>query len=507
MSRFTRRALLQGSAATLAAGYGFRPHGVAAGSFAAARTSNATSALDDLRARLNGTLMLPSDSGYATAGAPANGRYRDILPIAIARVADEADVVTCVNWCVENGIQPVARGGGHSYAGFSTTTGLLIDLRRLNGVSIDHHSGSVVCGGAALNGDFFIATENSPHFLPGGTCLGVGIGGLCLGGGIGYNTHWAGLTCDHLQASRIVTADGSAREIDPGNDADLFWACRGGAGGSFGINTSFTFDLVEAPQADIGYYRFEWQGADAAAAVLAAFDTLIQSAPPALNAVAMAEATAVSAGGPAEAIHVMSRGQYIGSLDELRDLVSPLLEAAKPTTETLESLPFWQMQRMIATNEPPQHCFGDICRYAAAPLPASAVDAVVELLIDSPSRSDDANCAFWSLGWVGGDVVNGIDRTDTAYVHRGVTSLLRPTTVWPNDAPESVANDLIGWTSDAIAAIAPHTLAESYQNFPNRLIDDWQTEYYAENWSRLVEVKTRYDPDNLFQNPQSIPPA
>ena len=93
-----------------------------------------TTALDDLRSRLNGTLMLPGDSGYAAARAPANGRYADILPVAVARCADEADVVTCINWCNENGVPPVGRGGGHSYAGFSTTTGLLIDLRRLNSV-------------------------------------------------------------------------------------------------------------------------------------------------------------------------------------------------------------------------------------------------------------------------------------------------------------------------------------------------------------------------------------
>lgn len=503
MSRFSRRALLHGGVAALGASV-LVPAG---GAFGHAQTTTATSALDDLRARLNGTLMLPNDSGYSSAGAPANGRYRDILPIAIARVADEADVITCVNWCVENGVQPVVRGGGHSYAGFSTTDGLLIDLRRLNEVHVDRGSGTVVCGGAALNRDFFIATENSPLYLPGGTCLGVGVGGLCLGGGIGYNAHWAGLTCDHLQASRIVTADGELREIDSGNDADLLWACKGGAGGSFGVNTSFTFDLVEIPQDGVGYYRFEWWCADNAAAIMAAFDSLIQTAPPALNAVAMAESTAIGSEGPAGAIHTMSRGQYIGPLDELRDLVGPLLAAATPSVETLEAMPFWDMQRLIATEEPAQHCFGDISRYSDAQLPTSAIDNIVDLLIDAPSRTDDANCSFWSLGWVGGDVMNDIGRTETAYVHRGVSTLLRPTTVWPNDAPESVANDLIGWTSDVIGAIAPHTLAESYQNFPNRLIDDWQTEYYAENWDRLVDVKTTYDPTNLFQNPQSIPPA
>ena len=127
----------------------------------------------------------------------------------------------------------------------------------------------------------------------------MGVGGLVLGGGIGYNTHWAGLTSDHLVASRIVTADGGVLHIDPSHHPDLFWACRGGAGGSFGINTQFTFHLVRIPSADVAFYRFDWRGADAAAAVLGAFDRVLKKAPAALNAVAQAQAVPVGTGGQA----------------------------------------------------------------------------------------------------------------------------------------------------------------------------------------------------------------
>ena len=504
MKTFSRRSFVSGAASTLAVGTYINPSAAFARQ-ATPRSSAESSALDDLRTRLNGTLMLPGDSGYTAASASANGRYLGTRPAAVARCSDEADIVTCISWCNENGVLPVGRGGGHSYAGFSTTNGLMIDLRRLNTVQIDRRAGMVTCGGAALNNDFFVATEDGPLFLPGGTCLGVGIGGLTLGGGIGYNAHWAGLTCDHLQASRIVTAAGEVLEIDPSTNSDLYWACRGGAGGSFGINTSFTFDLVEAPQAEIGYYRFEWTGADAAFAALSAFDALIQAVPDAFNGVIMAEATEVGDGGPSEAIHVMSRGQYIGPLDELRDLVAPLLAAATPATQTIENRTFWDMQRMIASGAPDPHSFGDISRYSRERLPDSVTAELVDLLVACPHRSSDANGSIWSLGWVGGDVIGRFARTDTAYVHRDATTLLRPTTVWPNDAPESVGNELNAWTDQVIATIAPHTLDESYQNFPNRAIENWQQQYYAENFDRLVDVKTAYDPGNLFNNVQSIP--
>jgi FAD/FMN-containing dehydrogenase len=311
-----------------------------------------------------------------------------------------------------------------------------------------------------------------------------------------------------LLASRIVTAAGETVEIDDTAYTDLFWACRGGAGGNFGINTSFTFKLVEVPQADVGWYLFRWRGADAAAAVLTAFHKVLQGAPPALNAVAMAQASKIGDGGPREAIDVMSRGQYIGPLDELRDLVQPLLDATpedQQTAQTLEAKTFWDVQRLIATGEPPPHSFGDISRYAAEPLPDSAVAAVVDLLVECPSRSDDANGSIWSLGWIGGDVVNAFSRTETAYAHRDMLTLLRPTTVWPNDASPSVSDGLNQWTDEVIATIAPFTPEESYQNFPNRSLTNWQQLYYAENFERLVDAKTKYDPHNLFNHPQSIP--
>ena len=506
MTRINRRSFLRGGmAAAIGLGSGtgaglvWKPRRIAA------QEGVEPAALADLRARLNGTLMLPGDSGYPSASAPANGRYLDIRPAAVARCADEADVVTCITWCNEHGVAPVARGGGHSYAGYSTTTGLMIDLRRLNSVEVDRRNGTMVTGGAALNGDYFVALENGAHFLPGGTCLGVGVGGLVLGGGIGYNTHWAGLTCDHLLASRIVTAAGEVLEMDESAYNDLYWACRGGAGGSFGINTSFTFKLVEVPPSNVAWYRFDWRGADAAAAVFTAFHKILANAPAALNAVAMAQATPIDGGDPRAAIDVMSRGQYIGPLDELRDLVQPLLAETRPTQQTLQEMTFWDVQRMISTPEPDPHAFGDISRYAAEPLPDSTVADLVDLLAACPSRSKDANGSIWSLGWIGGDVVNAASRTETAYVHRNMMTLLRPTTVWPNNAADPVRDGLNQWTDEVIATIAPYTPEESYQNFPNRSLENWSQLYYAENLARLIDVKTKYDPHNLFQNSQSIP--
>jgi FAD/FMN-containing dehydrogenase len=508
-----RKFLRTGSSAfglSVAAGLGVRPataRGLVRGRSGPAALV-AGSPLDTLRKLLKGELLVPGDQGFPAAIAPANGRYLDVIAMAAARCADEHDVATCVDWARRYGVQPVGRTGGHSYAGYSTTTGLIIDLGRLNSVRIDHDNGTATVGGGALNANVFKATVGGPLFLPVGTCLGVGVGGLALGGGIGYNTHWQGLTCDHLRSSRIVTAAGELLDLSAEQHSDLFWACQGGAGGSFGLNTEFVFELAEVPKQNVTFYRFDWRGADAATAVLSTFDDVLSTAPTALNAVAQAQAVPVGRPGPREAITAFSRGQYIGPSGELYDLVRPLIAAAGlPVHITINEMPFWDAQQIFASTEAEKHSFGDISRYANKPLPQAVVAGMVDLLAKCPSRSDDANGALWSLGWIGGPVVDAKSRTQTAYVHRNMHTLWRPTPVWPNDAPESVGAGLIEWTNEVIDLLRPRTPNESYQNFPNRLITDWQQEYYAENYDRLVRVKTRYDGKNLFRNFQSVPPS
>ncbi len=463
----------------------------------------ADNALEELARRLRGELLLRQDPRYGNASQPANTRFDAVRPLAVAACIDEHDVATCVNWCGENGIQGVARTGGHSYAGFSTTTGLLIDMAALDGVVVDKN-GRAEIGGGAVNHDVFQRTEGGPFILPGGTCPAVGVSGLTLGGGIGYNTHWAGLTCDHLLGSRVVTASGELLHVDGSNHSDLLWACRGGAGGSFGINTSLTFQLAKIPRPEVAFYRFDYRGADAAGKVLMAFDTMLQNAPRELNAVAMAQATKVGAGGPREAIATFSRGQYLGPLEELVELVKPLLHAAQPREVSLKTLPYWEMQQQFLTEATAPHAWGDHSLYSRAPLPEEVMAKVVELLVECPSRDEHNNGSFWSLGWVGGKA-NEVDRRATAYVHRDALTLLRATSVWEANAPQSVGENMVAWTEAVIRTIAPYTSGESYQNFPNLAIGDWQSEYYGENFNRLVDVKTKYDPGNFFHNAQSIP--
>ena len=385
---------------------------------------------------------------------------------------------------------------------------MLIDLGALNRVVIDAQKGTAVVGGAALNADVLAATAGRPWLLPGGTCLGVGVGGLTLGGGIGYNTHWAGLTCDHLRSSRIVTAGGEVLEIDATTNSDLFWACRGGAGGNFGINTSIYLRPGEAPRTAVTFYRFDWRGADAAAAVLAAFDKLCRRRPPELNAVAMAQASRSAAGGPREAIDVMSHAASSSARS-----ISCATSCAPSSS--------WHAPPDVGPGEvdsgtcsgssPPRstevHSLGDISRYARQALPDSASARWSSCSPPARAGPRTTNGSFWSLGWVGGRRGQLVGRhRDRLRAPGRCRTLLRATPVWAEDAPAfvSATSSSPGPTSDR--ADRPHTPNESYQNFPNRGSTTGRRPYYARELRAPVDVKTKYDPDNVFRNPQSIPP-
>ncbi|HEX8152599.1 MAG TPA: FAD-dependent oxidoreductase, partial [Thermoanaerobaculia bacterium] len=203
---------------------------------------------------LRGRLILPGEQGFAMAAWPNNARFADVRPLAIAMCADDQDVRRCVTWARDQRVPFVIRSGGHNYAGFSTTPGLLIDVKPLSGVQVDLKNGLAIVQGGANNQDVASALRAYPFAVPSGRCPTVGTSGLVLGGGWGFAATHSGLTCDSLVATDSVLADGS--KIPVSGKHDLFWAVRGGGGGNFGVNTSFTFRLHEVR--DVTTFNIVW---------------------------------------------------------------------------------------------------------------------------------------------------------------------------------------------------------------------------------------------------------
>ncbi len=276
MSALTRRDFVRnGAAGALAL---WLPNGLIERAAAAGGRRVQPSAFADLRKRLTGTLLLPGDAGYtqtepsrrtpvSTPSARPPSRNARTRPMsqpassgrsrtALSRWRAAADTATP---------ETRPRPGCWSTSGGSTASSSTSAPAWPS--SGEPHS-TRTCSTRRSK-----ATSSCQAAL---AWASAWVGGLVLGGGVGYNTHWAGLTCDHLRGSRIVTAAGDVLKIDDSHHSDLFWACRGGAGGNFGINTSFTFELARVPRQDVAFYRFDYRGADAAGAVLSAFEKLLR---------------------------------------------------------------------------------------------------------------------------------------------------------------------------------------------------------------------------------------
>src|SRR4051794_30896405 len=213
---------------------------------------------------VRGPVITPTDAAYAHARLPYNERYDAVRPLGIVQPLSAADVRAAVAWARKNKVRVAVRSGGHSYAGYSTTSGLVIDMRKMSGIAV-HPTGTVTIGAGARLIDVEAALAGRGRSIPTGSCATVGIAGLALGGGVGFASRAYGTTADNIVSLAIVTADGRNLTCDATHNRDLFWACRGGGGGNFGAVTRFTLRTHPAPP--VSYFSAAWPWSETTAAV------------------------------------------------------------------------------------------------------------------------------------------------------------------------------------------------------------------------------------------------
>ncbi|SHN47601.1 FAD-binding oxidoreductase [Cryptosporangium aurantiacum] len=450
--------------------------------------------LPGLRRVLDGPLLLPGDAGYPTAAQPFNVALGTRRPAAIARVASTADVRTCVLRAGGRGVPLAARSGGHSYPGYSTPDGgVVVDLGTLNTVTVKDDGTAIVGAGARLI-DVYAALAARGRALPAGSCPTVGIGGSTLGGGLGVLARSYGLTCDHLRAATIVTADGDMRRVDASHDAELFWSLRGGGGGHSGIVTEFTFDTVPAPTVTNFTLRFP---ATASARVLSAWSDWMQTAPDRTTSICGITAAAT----PTNRVTGTWTGPVAGLSAHLSALISAVGTA--PTSRTMATHGYLDAMRAFAgcLDKSIEACHPDTMpggtlrrdafrassRVADRPVDATTADAVVDLL----RRQTGMVLLFDSLGGAVGTLAPG----DTAFVHRRAHATVQ---VYSGRANSVTA------VTEVQQALRPLVGTGAYVNYLDAGQSDWATAYYGANLPRLRRTVRRYDPDGVFTFPQSV---
>jgi FAD/FMN-containing dehydrogenase len=458
-----------------------------------------------LAASLSGTLLLPPDSGYSAAGHLYNSVYTQ-QAAAIAQCQSTGDVQRCLSFARDAGVQVAARSGGHSYAAYSSCPGLVIDLANLQAVSVGSGGLATVGSGTVLI-DVYSQLAAQGRLLPSGSCPTVGIAGLALGGGVGVFGRAYGLTSDQIQTVDVVTADGVLHRCGPNSDEDLYWACRGGGGGNFGVVTSFGFRTQPIPEA-ITLFTLEWPWG-AAGDVLDAWLHFLPSAPDELWANCQLYSSGSVGGGL-----VKVTGVFVGSVSACNAALAPLTSAVDTaTTYNFVGPEEYLTATMIEAGcegkpvaqcaAPAQSPFVAKSSYIGGALPAATVRTITSALSSFPASLPGAGAGVVFDGY--GGAINTVGAGDTAFVHRSAVSCAQYSITYPGAPPtQSQKTAAADWLDHLQQAFAP-VAQGSYQNYIDPTLTDWQQAYYGSNLSRLQQVKRKYDPNGVFHFAQSIP--
>ncbi|GAC1345915.1 MAG: FAD-binding oxidoreductase [Ktedonobacteraceae bacterium] len=470
----------------------------------------------ELARSLQGTLIRPASPYYPTARQLFNRRFDHVYPAAIAYGVSPADVQTCLAFARRFDLPLTPRAGGHSYAGYSTTTGLVLDVTRMSAVTVDVEAGTANVGAGARLIDVYAALAPHGLVLPAGTCPTVGIAGLTLGGGVGVLGRKLGLTCDNLLAAQIVVADSRVLTCDADHEPDLFWALRGGGGGNFGVVISFTFRVH--PLASLSLFTLNWPWSSAAD-VLDAWQTWAPQAPDELWSSCWLQATSDKQSDPV----VQVNGVYIGSVPLLNSVLQQLTNriGAAPTNRYVSDASLLETmlyeancngQSVSQCHLPSQDPNGQLGRstfrsksdYFTHTLPRQGIEALVNAITAcqiSPTLGE---------GGIGvdafGGAINRVAADATAFVHRNALFSIQYAATWNASDPASVVAENHTWLNAMWQAMRPYASGAAYQNYIDSDLVNWQQAYYGANLPRLQHVKATYDSDNFFHFSQSIPP-
>ncbi|GIF07054.1 FAD-binding dehydrogenase [Actinoplanes siamensis] len=467
---------------------------------------------DGLRRHLDGDLARPGDPAYQNARRLASAQYDVIRPAAVTYCASTRDVQRVIRFAGHHGIPVAVRSGGHSFGGFSTGRGIVLDVSRLDHLATG--GGTVVAGPGVQQVDALHRLAPRGLMLAGGVCPNVCLGGFVQGGGIGFLTRSQGLACDRLISATVVLADGRVVRASRDEHPDLLWALRGGGGGNFGVVTRY--ELAPVHVTSMVNYTLTWPW-ERALEVIDAWQSWAVSAPGELGA--SLGVLDVDAGRSQPQVTVY--GAWFGRPDRL-DVLLDALETGAGTpavTRSVQQHPAYEamMQWYGCADLSADQChrvgyapdamlprtnfYATRNRMFARTLPPRDLRRALDVFAADRRPGQFRLFYFETLGGVSG----ARRRTDTAYVHRD-SVLVGGYALSLTDPAFTAADVAAGrrWLADGLTALDPASQHESYQNFIDPELDDWRAAYYAENYRRLSDVKHRYDPHRFFRFAQGI---
>jgi FAD/FMN-containing dehydrogenase len=455
-----------------------------------------TISIEQLRSRVRGEVIQPGDAAYDSARKVYNAMI-DKRPALIVRCVDVADVMAAVEYGRENKMLTAIRGGGHNGGGLGTCDdGLVIDLSRMKGIRVDAGARTVQVQGGCVWGDVDHATHPFGMATPTGFISTTGVAGLTLGGGIGYLTRSCGLTIDNLLAADVVLADGRLLTASEKENADLFWALRGG-GGNFGVVTSFLFRThpVKTVYAGPTFWPLEQT-----TEVMKAYREFILSAPENINGF-FAFLTVPPAPMFPAPLHLKKVCGVMwcctGPAEKAEQALKPMRSVGKPVLDFVGEMPFPVVQSLFDALYPP-----GLQWYWRADFVRELSDKAIAQHVEHGSKLPTMHSTMHLYTLDG--AAHRVGKNDTAFSYRDANWAQVIVGVDPDPANK---DKITKWCKDYFDALHPYSAGGAYVNF---LMEEGQERVQAsfrDNYARLATVKKKYDPSNFFRVNQNIRPA
>jgi FAD/FMN-containing dehydrogenase len=452
--------------------------------------------VDQLRPKIRGAILQPGDADYESARKVYNAMI-DKRPGLIVRCADVADVIEAVRFAGETGVLTAIRGGGHNGGGLGTCEGgLVIDLSRMKGTRVDPAARTVRVQAGCTGGDMDHATHAFGMATPGGTVSSTGVAGLTLGGGIGHLARPYGLAIDNLLEVDVVLADGRFVTANQDENADLFWAVRGG-GGNFGVVTSFLFRLhpvatvnagptfwpiEQAPEVMKAYQKFILQAPEDVSGFFAFLNVPpVPLFPPELHGKQVCAVIWCSTASP----------------EKTEKVTRPMRSVGRPVLDHVGPMPFPVLQSLFDPLLPP----GLQWYWRADFATEFTTDAIATHL--EQSLKTPAGLSQVHIYPIDG-AVHRVGRHDTAFSYRDANFSVVIVGV---DADPARGGEITKWCKDYFDAVHPYSAGGAYVNFMMEEGQERVEASFRDNYARLALIKNKYDPTNLFRVNQNIRPA
>lgn len=452
--------------------------------------------VEKLKIEFTGKVLRPGEAGYDEARVVYNGMFQSRKPAAILRCSSTDEVVAAVNFARESRLLVAVKGGGHGIAGFSTVDGgVVIDLSPMKKVEVDPGARVATAQPGATWAEFDAATAEHGLATPGGFVSTTGIAGLTLNGGLGYLSRKYGLTCDNLIGAEVVTADGEVITTDESQNPDLLWGLRGG-GGNFGIVTQFQYTLH--PVTDI-YLAIALYPSDKGAEVLRHYREMEAKQPEELISAVLFFTVPVNPMFPEE-IHGQKTfgifGAYIGPESEGEPHTRAVSQLPDPLISFAMTVPYTMAQQMQD-----QDSVWGRQNYWKSGFLNEFSDEVIDSIAKLAPAAPSSLCQLNVFG-LGGAIAK-VGEDETAYSNRGARYTFSIDNIWEDPAEDE---SQIKWSRAFFDQIKPH-MTGVYLNFIGDEGEERVKEAFGAKYARLRELKTKYDPTNLFRLNQNIRPT